>query len=93
MKRSGSVIFGTCSPKIRSRESSGKSIHLDQWGVELGKVLAQRIVNELESDAPVELSDDSSTNNLIRRCRDVREKVWRKIECVSASQPITAVSS
>jgi glucose-6-phosphate isomerase len=40
----------------------------DQWGVELGKVLAQRIIPELESsDAP--LSHDSSTNNLIRRYR------------------------
>ena len=41
----------------------------DQWGVELGKVLAQRIVPELESDAEPELSHDSSTNSLIRRCR------------------------
>ena len=41
----------------------------DQWGVELGKVLAQRIVPELESEVEPELSHDSSTNNLIRRCR------------------------
>ena len=41
----------------------------DQWGVELGKVLAQRIIPELESKSEVELRHDSSTNNLIRRYR------------------------
>jgi glucose-6-phosphate isomerase len=41
----------------------------DQWGVELGKVLAQRIVPELESKAEPDLNHDSSTNNLIRRYR------------------------
>src|SRR5215475_13932670 len=38
----------------------------DQWGVELGKVLAQRIIPELESVAEPKLNHDSSTNNLIR---------------------------
>jgi glucose-6-phosphate isomerase len=41
----------------------------DQWGVELGKVLAQRIVPELESKAEPKLAHDSSTNNLIHRYR------------------------
>jgi glucose-6-phosphate isomerase len=41
----------------------------DQWGVELGKVLAQRIIPELESQTEPALSHDSSTNNLIRRYR------------------------
>ena len=41
----------------------------DQWGVELGKVLAQRIVPELEAKAEPALAHDSSTNNLIRRYR------------------------
>ncbi len=41
----------------------------DQWGVELGKVLAQRIIPELEGKAEPELSHDSSTNNLIRYYR------------------------
>jgi glucose-6-phosphate isomerase len=41
----------------------------DQWGVELGKVLAQRIIPELESPAEPKLSHDSSTNAIIRRCR------------------------
>ena len=41
----------------------------DQWGVELGKALAQRIIPELESKTEPRLSHDSSTNNLIRRFR------------------------
>jgi glucose-6-phosphate isomerase len=41
----------------------------DQWGVELGKALAQRIIPELESAADPALRHDSSTNNLIRRYR------------------------
>jgi glucose-6-phosphate isomerase len=44
----------------------------DQWGVELGKVLAQRIVPELESKAPPRLNHDSSTNSLIRRYRKLK---------------------
>jgi glucose-6-phosphate isomerase len=46
----------------------------DQWGVELGKVLAQRIIPELEAKAAPELSHDSSTNALIRRYRRERQK-------------------
>jgi glucose-6-phosphate isomerase len=41
----------------------------DQWGVELGKVLAQRIIPELEGKSEPKLGHDSSTNNLIRRYR------------------------
>jgi glucose-6-phosphate isomerase len=41
----------------------------DQWGVELGKVLAQRIIPELESKTQPKLEHDSSTNNLIHRYR------------------------
>ncbi len=41
----------------------------DQWGVELGKQLAQRIIPELENQAAPELHHDTSTNNLIRRYR------------------------
>jgi glucose-6-phosphate isomerase len=44
----------------------------DQWGVELGKVLAQRIIPELESKTPPKLKHDSSTNNLIRRYRRLK---------------------
>ena len=44
----------------------------DQWGVELGKVLAQRIVPELEAVATPELKHDGSTNALIARYRTMR---------------------
>jgi glucose-6-phosphate isomerase len=44
----------------------------DQWGVELGKVLAQRIIPELESKTEAALKHDSSTNNLIRRYRKLK---------------------
>jgi glucose-6-phosphate isomerase len=44
----------------------------DQWGVELGKVLAKRIVPELQADAEPELAHDGSTNALIRRYRVLR---------------------
>jgi glucose-6-phosphate isomerase len=46
----------------------------DQWGVELGKVLAQKIVPELESPAAPALAHDSSTNALIRRYRQLGTK-------------------
>src|SRR5438874_12199485 len=45
----------------------------DQWGVELGKVLAQHIIAELESEREPTLGHDSSTNNLIRRYRKLKE--------------------
>jgi len=45
----------------------------DQWGVELGKVLAQRIIPELESATPPELRHDSSTNALIERYRRMKK--------------------
>ncbi len=44
----------------------------DQWGVELGKVLAQRIIPELESETAPQLNHDSSTNHLIRRYRQMK---------------------
>jgi glucose-6-phosphate isomerase len=44
----------------------------DQWGVELGKALAQRIIPELESKTTSKLKHDSSTNNLIRRYRKLK---------------------
>jgi glucose-6-phosphate isomerase len=45
----------------------------DQWGVELGKVLAKAIIPELESESEPELGHDSSTNALIRRYRGMRQ--------------------
>jgi glucose-6-phosphate isomerase len=44
----------------------------DQWGVELGKALAKRIIPELQADSEPELTHDSSTNALIRRYRAAR---------------------
>ena len=44
----------------------------DQWGVELGKVLAQRIIPELEERTEPRLNHDSSTNALIRRYRRIK---------------------
>jgi len=46
----------------------------DQWGVELGKVLANRIIPELESEREPDLGHDSSTNTLIRRYRARRNQ-------------------
>ncbi len=46
----------------------------DQWGVELGKALAQRIIPELEGQTEPPLEHDSSTNNLIRQYRKLKEK-------------------
>jgi glucose-6-phosphate isomerase len=46
----------------------------DQWGVELGKALAMRIVPELASEAGPALAHDSSTNALIRRYRALRDR-------------------
>jgi glucose-6-phosphate isomerase len=46
----------------------------DQWGVELGKVLARRIVPELESETEPALSHDDSTNHLIRLYRRMNER-------------------
>jgi glucose-6-phosphate isomerase len=44
----------------------------DQWGVELGKALANRILPELRADAEPDLNHDSSTNALIRRFRSMK---------------------
>ncbi len=46
----------------------------DQWGVELGKVLANRIVPELATDNKQPLAHDSSTNTLIKRYRASKGK-------------------
>jgi glucose-6-phosphate isomerase len=45
----------------------------DQWGVELGKVLAQRIIPEIESKSEPKLAHDSSTNNVIQRYRKLKK--------------------
>jgi glucose-6-phosphate isomerase len=50
----------------------------DQWGVELGKVLAQRIIPELQSAAAPDLTHDSSTNALITRSRTFKRSTARQ---------------
>jgi glucose-6-phosphate isomerase len=47
----------------------------DQWGVELGKVLAQQIIPELTAQAEPALAHDSSTNALIRKYRALKSEV------------------
>ena len=47
----------------------------DQWGVELGKALAQRIIPQLETPTEPKLEHDSSTNALIRRYRKLKGSV------------------
>jgi glucose-6-phosphate isomerase len=46
----------------------------DQWGVELGKVLAGRIAPELQAEQDADLRHDSSTNALIRRYRQMKAR-------------------
>jgi glucose-6-phosphate isomerase len=46
----------------------------DQWGVELGKALANQIAPELETEQEPELHHDSSTNALIRRYRSLKAR-------------------
>jgi glucose-6-phosphate isomerase len=46
----------------------------DQWGVELGKALAQKIIPELTDESTPRLEHDSSTNNLIRRYRKAQDR-------------------
>ncbi len=60
------------STLLSRRASSGTSIRSTR-GVELGKVLAQRFIPELESETEPALQHDSSTNNLIRHYRKLKE--------------------
>ena len=65
-------IIGLYEHKVFVQGSIWGINSFDQWGVELGKALAQRIVPELESEETPELDHDSSTNALIRRYRRLR---------------------
>ena len=58
----------------------------DQWGVELGKVLAQRIIPEISGKAETPLKHDSSTNALIRRYRRIREQMSEEPKHVREKQ-------
>ena len=62
-----------CTSTASSRRAAIWDIDsFDQWGVELGKVLAQRIVPELTSAGDPPLAHDPSTNALIRRYRKMK---------------------
>jgi glucose-6-phosphate isomerase len=50
----------------------------DQWGVELGKALAERIIPKLKAGAEPQLKHDSSTNTLIRRYRSFKALLHRR---------------
>ena len=58
----------------------------NQWGAELGKVLAQRNIPELESKSEPELNHDSSTNNLIRRYRKLRREAQARQRAASRNE-------
>ena len=60
----------------------------DQWGVELGKVLAQRIIPELESQTSPKLAHDSSTNALIRRYRKQQRRAGVKMEVLADAEAV-----
>jgi len=71
-------LIATYEHKVFTQGTIWQINSFDQWGVELGKVLAMRIVPELEApasaaDSGLELAHDSSTNALIRRYRGPRE--------------------
>jgi glucose-6-phosphate isomerase len=67
----------------------------DQWGVELGKALAQRIMPELDGEKEPKLTHDSSTNNLIRRYRKQRgnPSPWPSVFQLPAPRPSSPPSN
>jgi glucose-6-phosphate isomerase len=65
-------LIATYEHKVFTQGTIWNINSFDQWGVELGKVLANRIVPELAAPDPPDLSHDSSTNTLIRRYRSAR---------------------
>jgi glucose-6-phosphate isomerase len=67
---SNTILADQLTPEILGKQGTIWSIDsFDQWGVELGKVLAQRIIGELESVTEPTLAHDTSTSSLIRRYR------------------------
>ena len=66
-------LVGLYEHSVFTQGAIWKIDSFDQWGVELGKVLAQRIIPELEGKAEPNFSHDSSTNQLVRYCRRLKE--------------------
>ncbi|MDQ1429396.1 MAG: glucose-6-phosphate isomerase, partial [Acidimicrobiaceae bacterium] len=65
-------LIATYEHKVFTQGTIWQIDSFDQWGVELGKLLAQRIAGELQAEADPPLAHDSSTNALIRRYRSQR---------------------
>jgi glucose-6-phosphate isomerase len=65
-------LIATYEHKVFTQGTIWNINSFDQWGVELGKVLANRIVPELAASETPDLAHDSSTNTLIRRYRSAR---------------------
>jgi glucose-6-phosphate isomerase len=65
-------LVATYEHKVFTQGAIWNVNSFDQWGVELGKTLAKRIIGELAAEHEPELTHDSSTNTLIRRYRDLR---------------------
>jgi glucose-6-phosphate isomerase len=65
-------LIATYEHKVFTQGTIWQINSFDQWGVELGKVLAQRIVPELQAESDPSLAHDSSTNALIERYRSRR---------------------
>ena len=70
---SGRVVEVTATARVFTQGAIWQIDSFDQWGVELGKALAARIISELETGAKGQLKHDSSTNTLIRRYRISKE--------------------
>ncbi len=68
----GALVALYRTHRVHTRRPVERSNSFDQWGVELGKALAQKIIPELESASEPALRHDSSTDNLIRRYRQLR---------------------
>jgi glucose-6-phosphate isomerase len=72
-------LVALCEHSVFTQGAMWNLDSFDQWSVELGQVLAQRIIPELKSKAEIKLEHDSSTNNLIRRYRKLkglRDDTW-----------------
>ena len=67
-------LIALCEHKVFTQGCVWNINSFDQWGVELGKVLANRIVRELQVEESPDLKHDSSTNALIRRYRKLQGK-------------------
>jgi glucose-6-phosphate isomerase len=71
------ALVALCEHSVFTQGAIWNIDSFDQWGVELGKVLAQQILPELDTTVEPTLGHDSSTNGLIRRYRKMSETPQR----------------